>query len=481
MSESNDSFFAQARQHWSALQALDASGNPLHWLIDTLRLFAGAVWRCHHATTAEERDRTVKQWATARGQFWPTFRIPIEAFRELADPAIAWCAQRGYRDLEDIAIVKNAAFYAVELAKKTVPISYPEIYSHPEEAWEHWNQQGILLLDALQAVDHLRDLAARTGDVWKSDHRPPWEADMEDWRYAACHHDKSKLPESAAKKSNGNKEEIRTLETLRNAWRQWQQPQTVFPGIPAVNPLDRFPDWPEIQEWSCRCFRHDTFTEATFDRLIGRLQVERRTTLEEALKTSLSEVVSLLRGATCPKEPGAAATDQNKPGQPCGTDDADQNERKSPEVQTLAPGQDAGEPIKPIPTDEANILIRNYLKERERKGIKVTARAVAEECGIALGRVSSMPSWQAYQARKKTAEQPGKPKEPRQLTDKVLATIGQTDDPSAKLISKEEAAWRYLIENARTPEERARLNAMTPAEKGEAIQLAMGQLDDQNP
>jgi hypothetical protein len=65
-----------------------------------------------------------------------------------------------------------------------------------------------------------------------------------------------------------------------------------------------------------------------------------------------------------------------------------------------------------------------------------------------------------------------------QLTDKMLAVRGQTQDPSAK-IEMEETVWRKLLETARTPAERGRLNAMTPEQRGGLIRLHTEQLQEQ--
>lgn len=157
------------------------------------------------------------------------------------------------------------------------------------------------------------------------------------------------------------------------------------------------------------------------------------------------------------------------------------------EMSAAATGQgegDAGESKQPakatIPDNEAQIIVRDYIKKREDAGKNVTSRDVSRDCGIAQGRVPQMTDWQAYQARKTQSPPSGKRKQPRPLTGKMLAAIGKESDPSANAESTEETAWRYLLENAKTPEERARLNAMTAKEKAEAIQLAIEQIADQD-
>lgn len=140
---------------------------------------------------------------------------------------------------------------------------------------------------------------------------------------------------------------------------------------------------------------------------------------------------------------------------------------------------DGGKRARPVPTDEANEVARKFIAEKEKAGENCTARDVSVHCKIGLGRVTGSPAWKAYQKRKKSAHQNGKPKE-RQLSDKMLANIGKVDDPSEKLVNAEEKAWRYLLEKASTPDERARLNSMKPAEKAEIIRLVLEQWGDQD-
>jgi hypothetical protein len=129
---------------------------------------------------------------------------------------------------------------------------------------------------------------------------------------------------------------------------------------------------------------------------------------------------------------------------------------------------------KPIPTDEANIAVRNYLEQNA----DATARDVARICKIALGRVSEIPAWRAHLARKEQSPHISKPKEARQLKESMLRVIGKEHDPSAKLATCEELAWEYAIAHARTPEEQAKLDSMTPKEKAEVIEMIISQLGD---
>jgi hypothetical protein len=154
------------------------------------------------------------------------------------------------------------------------------------------------------------------------------------------------------------------------------------------------------------------------------------------------------------------------------------NEEPEPEA-AEAEGQ-GGRRTGPIPSDEANEIVRAYIKEKESRGENITAREVSSNCKIALGRVPKMPAWRAYQARKSKSQKPGKSKEHRQLTDDMLAAIGKEDDPSAGRADAEEAAWHYLLDSAKTPAERARLHSMKPAEKAQAIDLVIEQRADKD-
>src|SRR5262249_54955071 len=133
----------------------EMSSNPLHYLIDTLTQFIGAVWDCHHAQTKEEKDQTLAAWLEVKGWFWPKFRFPSEALRGLADPALAWCSQKGFRGEEDAATVELAARCITELAKISAPCADPDIYANKPDAQESWERQGNFLLQSIRATDDL--------------------------------------------------------------------------------------------------------------------------------------------------------------------------------------------------------------------------------------------------------------------------------------------------------------------------------------
>jgi hypothetical protein len=130
---------------------------------------------------------------------------------------------------------------------------------------------------------------------------------------------------------------------------------------------------------------------------------------------------------------------------------------------------------KPIPRDEANILIRDYLKQHPN----ATVKGINKATGVSTGAISQSPAWQALQATKKSGEPTPSPGgKTIRLTNKMLEAVGKKADPSAR-ITAEEAAWQYLLEKA-TPEERARLHAMKPGERAENIRLVIEQLTDES-
>ncbi|HEY7154194.1 MAG TPA: deaminase [Gemmataceae bacterium] len=153
------------------------SSNPLHALIEQLGQYVRAVWRCHHASTNEEKHEASQMWQTLIDPFWKTHRIPAEAIRGLADPALSWCGRRGFNNQEHIATVEQAVHFIIELAKLTVPCAMPSVYANKDKAQQMWEQQGKFLLAALTSQDALRRLAALTGDEWKEDVRMPWDTD----------------------------------------------------------------------------------------------------------------------------------------------------------------------------------------------------------------------------------------------------------------------------------------------------------------
>jgi hypothetical protein len=163
---------------------------------------------------------------------------------------------------------------------------------------------------------------------------------------------------------------------------------------------------------------------------------------------------------------GQAAQPVYPPAQP--------GEKQKPaiEQEEVSAGQPG--PKKSIPGAEANILVRAHLN----KNPNATVKEVHEATGVSMGGIAQSAAWKANQARKKGGElTPGRKGKTIQLTDKMLQARGQDADPAAR-ITAEEVAWQNLLEKA-TPEERARLHAMKPAERAKLIHTYLEQLTDQ--
>jgi len=155
------------------------AGNPLHGLIEQLDSSVRTAWRCHHASTKDEKQETLKAWRALMDPFWGIHRIPAQAIRGLADPALSWCSKRGLNSPDHIATVERAVELIVALAMITAPCVMPSVYANKEEAQKTWDRQGELLMAALASQDSLRRLAALAGDEWKGEVRLPWEKDSE--------------------------------------------------------------------------------------------------------------------------------------------------------------------------------------------------------------------------------------------------------------------------------------------------------------
>jgi hypothetical protein len=146
-----------------------ASQNPLHEVIRILSQFFRAVWACHHAHTEEMRKQTLDAWTAEKSWFWSKFERPVEAIRGLADPALAWCSQRGFQGDATATVVENGARIITELAMMTNPSAMPHVYANKSDAANVHEREGKVLLAADRDMLALRELAARTGDAWQAE------------------------------------------------------------------------------------------------------------------------------------------------------------------------------------------------------------------------------------------------------------------------------------------------------------------------
>ena len=153
--------------------------NPLHHLIFSLHRFIDVNWKVHHAENAAEFKTTSKKRNQLTQPFWKQFRVPSEAIRAFADPALAWCVQKGFVASDHTDAIEIAADLIVALAK-THFCGQPSVYSKKEDAGHAWEKQGLLLQESLNAYDRLRRLAALTGEPWRWNGKLPWDTNPGD-------------------------------------------------------------------------------------------------------------------------------------------------------------------------------------------------------------------------------------------------------------------------------------------------------------
>lgn len=124
--------------------------------------------------------------------------------------------------------------------------------------------------------------------------------------------------------------------------------------------------------------------------------------------------------------------------------------------------------------DEANLIIKRFLKDYP----KATIREVAREVGLSTGKVSGLEAWRNHMAFRRAAKPPSKVKE-RPLTKKMLECVGKDDDPVQPLI-RNEAIWNYLLKNA-DRKSREELLKMSESKQCELIEKTWTQFRDQLP
>jgi hypothetical protein len=121
--------------------------------------------------------------------------------------------------------------------------------------------------------------------------------------------------------------------------------------------------------------------------------------------------------------------------------------------------------------DEANLLVLQHLKQHPQATIK----AVSQATGISVGRINGLEAWKRAMAQRKAAK-PAAKKSERPLTQKMLESRGQKDDP-AEQVMRDEAIWQWLLEQAK-PKEKAELHMKTHEQRAKLIELARQQYDD---
>lgn len=122
--------------------------------------------------------------------------------------------------------------------------------------------------------------------------------------------------------------------------------------------------------------------------------------------------------------------------------------------------------------DEINLLIKRVLRANPKASIRV----VAKEVGVSTGKISGMDAWQQALAKREADKAFKQPAE-RQLTDEMLAVIGEDDSPEAKAIENE-AVWKWLLKTTKQKgkrEEYENLLRLKGDAKANMIELARSQ------
>lgn len=115
--------------------------------------------------------------------------------------------------------------------------------------------------------------------------------------------------------------------------------------------------------------------------------------------------------------------------------------------------------------DELNLLIKRHLKQNPGASIRDVSAAI----DISVGKINKLEAWRLEMARRKSEKMPAS-KEHRQMTDKILASVGKEDDP-AKKVMEDEAIWQWVLEQA-PPKQRADLHMKSETERAEVIELS---------
>ncbi len=133
---------------------------------------------------------------------------------------------------------------------------------------------------------------------------------------------------------------------------------------------------------------------------------------------------------------------------------------------------ETGEKKRTIPKDEAEIMVREFLK----KYPEATARDTSKGTGVSMGQLPKLASWRAEMAKRNAAKDPKKRKTQR-MTKKMALALHKGDDPAA-IVAVREIAERKIVENL-TEEERAQFFAKPKQERDEMIEAVVSQLAEE--
>jgi hypothetical protein len=156
----------------SAVKLTHFPSNPLHRIIDLLTKYHCALSRVHHANTQEARLTSLDEWHSCHPDVWGSSSVRDDTIRKLADPAKAWLSQINcrYVHAEDFNLVEEGADVLSEFAVSASPMSMPDVYSKmyttEDELWQQWKSQGGQYMALGSLIVRLKELAARTGQMW---------------------------------------------------------------------------------------------------------------------------------------------------------------------------------------------------------------------------------------------------------------------------------------------------------------------------
>jgi hypothetical protein len=126
----------------------------------------------HQSKTQETRLAALDEWYSCHPDVWGNGSVRDDTIRKLADPAKAWLSQINcrYVHAEDFNLVEEGACVLSGFAVGNSPMAMPDVYSKmyctEEELWQRWNIQGGQYMALGSLIVRLKELAARTGQMW---------------------------------------------------------------------------------------------------------------------------------------------------------------------------------------------------------------------------------------------------------------------------------------------------------------------------
>jgi hypothetical protein len=134
-----------------------------------------------------------------------------------------------------------------------------------------------------------------------------------------------------------------------------------------------------------------------------------------------------------------------------------------------------------VPTEEANIRVRDWLKEHAKADPeKVTIRDVVEGTGVSQGGVHNTPAWRAFQEEREK-QKGGEPRTVHLSKGIEGSRPDDTEDsPVENAIQNEEDVkdWEEIMQLAESPEERTKLKNLPEGKRQELIKYHREQRQD---